>query len=296
MKSSEEARVDIPDEPLPASTSPLKWVIVIVLCILGPITWLGVFLLAEPLHESQAKLLIKYVVERTPEQSDIGRGAHRDGDSIVAAEVEILTSWDVAMHVAGQIGPERLVPGSPGGEDATVTAAKLILSGLEVERAPESSLLKLRFRCADPDLAVDTLEALIEGYFQKHLDIHRPDPGRLGMIAAEAERVRSKLRKIEDELLRRQEDPEADAAALQGLEAQYAKAREEDRLIQIALDKARIDESLDHSRIPSIAIVQRPSTPVLVREKSVVRRATILAIAGPVLGVLFSLVPMRRRA
>src|SRR4051794_25700823 len=63
-------------------------------------------------YQSQAKLLVRYVVERnaidkleTPIASPSSQTAF---ESILNSEVEILTSWDLATEVAQAVGIERL--------------------------------------------------------------------------------------------------------------------------------------------------------------------------------------------
>ena len=69
-----------------------------------------------PVYESQAKLLVRYVLERSAVDSDRGStnaaasSAASSNDRVIGAEIEILTSWDLAVQVAQAIGPKRLLP------------------------------------------------------------------------------------------------------------------------------------------------------------------------------------------
>ena len=105
-----------------------KWTIVFC-TLLGLAGAAAVFYRFPPAYQSQAKLLVRYVLERNgvdsidnttkPNQSSSGTG--KTTDSIIDAEVQILTSWDLAAQVAEAIGPKRL------GASSTAAAASSIV-------------------------------------------------------------------------------------------------------------------------------------------------------------------------
>jgi succinoglycan biosynthesis transport protein ExoP len=56
-----------------------------------------------PVYESQAKLMVRYLVEESPVDdvdSKINTTGNKVTDAVIRSEMEILTSWDVAMDVA----------------------------------------------------------------------------------------------------------------------------------------------------------------------------------------------------
>src|SRR5207245_4894201 len=65
-------------------------------------------------YESQAELLVRYVLESSvvdPIEAETAAAAsNTEGDRVIGAEIEILTSRDLAMQVAQAIGPQRLLP------------------------------------------------------------------------------------------------------------------------------------------------------------------------------------------
>src|SRR5215218_5724775 len=69
--------------------------------------WL-VYLFYTPLYESHAKLLVRYVVDRSP--IDPVDGAGRTSTNAIGSECEILTSRDLATQVAEALGAKRLLP------------------------------------------------------------------------------------------------------------------------------------------------------------------------------------------
>src|SRR5215467_7984463 len=106
-----------------------KWTIVFC-TLLGLGAAAAYYFLFPPTYQSNAKLLVRYVLERSgvdsidntakPNQSSSGTG--KTTDSIIDAEVQILTSWDLAVQVAEAIGPKRL------GASSNAAAASSILS------------------------------------------------------------------------------------------------------------------------------------------------------------------------
>src|SRR5207249_10697922 len=93
-----------------------KWTII--LCaLLGIIAAAAYYFLFPPVYESQAKLLVRYVLERSAVDPIDGTKptfpSGNDSDRVIGAEIEILTSWDLAMQVAQAIGPKRLLAPAP---------------------------------------------------------------------------------------------------------------------------------------------------------------------------------------
>ena len=87
---------------------------ILALALLGFLTAAAVYVFYPPLYESDAKLLVRYVLDRrTVDPSDNSTAStslEATADSIINSEVEILTSWDLAVQVAEAIGPKRLLP------------------------------------------------------------------------------------------------------------------------------------------------------------------------------------------
>src|SRR6266436_7611692 len=87
----------------------------IILCaVVGIIVAAAFYFFYPPAYESQAKLLVRYVLERSSVDPIEGASptfqSSNDSDRVIGAEIEILTSWDLAMQVAQAIGPKRLLP------------------------------------------------------------------------------------------------------------------------------------------------------------------------------------------
>jgi succinoglycan biosynthesis transport protein ExoP len=177
-----------------------KWKILI-MSALGFAAAATVFVTRKPLYQSQAKIAIKYVLQRggmDSHESEV-EASGRGGDQVVNTELEILRSGDLAKEVAEAIGPDRLLP--TVGEAANLNAAAgVVLGGLEVMPASRgSNVVYVTYRNEDPQLAVDVLQEVVKRYFNKHLEIHR-SVGAFDSVAQQVDEVRNRLRQTEDEL------------------------------------------------------------------------------------------------
>ncbi len=86
-----------------------KW-LVLSCSLLGIVAAILFYRFYPPIYESQAKLLVRYVVERSAVDSVDNNSVNssRNSDSAIASEAEIMSSWDLAVKVADVIGPQRL--------------------------------------------------------------------------------------------------------------------------------------------------------------------------------------------
>ena len=121
-------------------------------------------------------------------------------DNLISSEVEILTSWDLAMQVASTIGPERLLPNAQDGADLT-RAAEAIRKGLSVSSVRGTNIISASYRNADPKLATLVLKELVSRYFTKHLDVHR-SADAFNFVSQQSDQVRARLNQTEEELKR----------------------------------------------------------------------------------------------
>src|SRR6266516_8099651 len=98
---------------------------IMVCAALGIIAAAAVYFLYPPSYESQAKLLVWYVLERSgvdPVEAERACAAgSNEADRVIGTEIEILTSWDLAVQVADAVGAKRL--GAPSKEAAAGSIA-----------------------------------------------------------------------------------------------------------------------------------------------------------------------------
>jgi uncharacterized protein involved in exopolysaccharide biosynthesis/Mrp family chromosome partitioning ATPase len=188
---------------------------------LGIIAAAAFYFLYPPSYESQAKLLVRYVLERSgvdPVERANPAGAANDTDKVIGAEVEILTSWDLAVQVAQALGPQRLLPPAhdpfsrlvraiglqrllpPSGASATEgEAARSIASGLKVIANKGSNIIFISYENRNPEIATLVLQELLSRYFVKHLEVHR-SVGAFDFVAQQTDQVRGRLNQSEDAL------------------------------------------------------------------------------------------------
>jgi uncharacterized protein involved in exopolysaccharide biosynthesis/Mrp family chromosome partitioning ATPase len=194
-----------------------KWTII--LCALvGIIAAAAFYLFYPPVYESEAKLLVRYVVERSA--VDPIEGARSSGtsssetDKVIGAEIQILTSWDLAVQVAQAIGPRRLLPpttnllakvarriglNQPSATATETAAAGVVSSGLSAVCTKGRNIIFVSYKDRDPQLAPLVLQELLSRYFIKHLEVHR-SAGAFDFVTQQTDQVRARLNQTEDAL------------------------------------------------------------------------------------------------
>src|SRR5205809_244558 len=141
---------------------------------MGIIAAAAVYFIYPPSYQSQAKLLVRYVTERSAvdpvEAEKAAAASNNEADRVIGAEMEILTSWDLAVQVAQAIGPRRLLPTTR--EPTESAAARSIISGLKVISDKGSNIILVSYKNANPEMATLVLQELLSRYFVKHLEVH----------------------------------------------------------------------------------------------------------------------------
>ena len=162
----------------------------------------GVFYQLHPaLYRSQAKLFVRYVLERNlidPVESQSSGGESRTGNTVINSEVEILTSWDLALAAADTVGIERLA-GSNDNPHDKVNAASRIQHGLRARSSKGSNVIWLEYTDADRQLAVPVLESVVKLYFDKHLEVHR-SIGAFAFVSEQSKQIQARLDETEARL------------------------------------------------------------------------------------------------
>jgi polysaccharide biosynthesis transport protein len=153
----------------------------------------------------------------------------------MGSEVEILTSWDLAVQVADAIGAKRLLPGS---QVATqMDAAETVSAGLEVTLRKGSDIIFVSYRNPDPQLATLVLNELVNRYFEKHLEVHR-SAGAFDFVTQQADQVRARLNQTED--------------ALKALKAKAGIASSADSAASLSAEVVKIEDQF-HSEETDLA-------------------------------------------
>src|SRR6266446_5838154 len=171
----------------------------------GIVSAAAVFFFLPVPYESDARLLVRYVLERSgydPVDSISGTAATRGGtglttDGVIAAEVSILTSWDLSVQVAEALGPNRVLPNSKA--PSVMSAAAAINSGLSTTTAKGSNIIGVSYQNPKPEVATAVLNELVNRYFTKHLEVHR-SAGAFDFVSQQADQIRARLNQTEDAL------------------------------------------------------------------------------------------------
>jgi polysaccharide biosynthesis transport protein len=162
----------------------------------------GVYFFYPTVYESDARLLVRYVLERSGYDPVDGVSGQKGGtgltnDGIIAAEVSILTSWDLSVQVAEALGPNRVLPDVKA--PSVVQAAAAINSGLATTTAKNSNIIGVSYQNRKPEVATTVLNELVNRYFTKHLEVHR-SAGAFDFVSQQADQVRARLNQTEDAL------------------------------------------------------------------------------------------------
>ena len=220
--------------------------LILLLTLLGLLGAVAVYFFYPPEYVSQAKLLVRYVIERSGVDPTIDTAAARNAqlnDSVIASEVEIINSWDLAVQTAEAVGPKKLLPhaGNPTASEAAVQISR----GLAVNFEKGNNILFVSYKNRDPALAPVVLNELITRYFIKHLEVHR-SAGAFDFVTQQTDQVRAQLNQTEDALkpLREKAGIISLASGTAALDAELAKTQDElqDAEAQLAEQKARVQE------------------------------------------------------
>src|SRR5205823_6254737 len=174
------------------------------LALFGIVVAAGVYFFYPAVYESDARLLVRYVLERSgydPVDALQGQGTRVGSgltiDAVIAAEVSILTSWDLSVQVAEALGPNRVLPDSKA--PSVVAAAAAINSGLSTTTAKGSNIIGVSYQNPRPEVATTVLNELVTRYFTKHLEVHR-SAGAFDFVSQQSDQIRARLNQTEDAL------------------------------------------------------------------------------------------------
>ncbi len=176
-------------------------------------------LLRQPLYRSQMTILIN--LERTnPVVTTDPNMVQRTVPGITAEEInsemELLKTRDLLQEVvmvrrlylpngSSWWGRYKSWLGKIAGTTETpqnikvARAVSKLQSDLAVELIPKSTLIRVSYSSADPELSAKVLETLSDLYLKKHLAVRRP-PGTFDFFKEEADRYHRKLEEAERSL------------------------------------------------------------------------------------------------
>jgi polysaccharide biosynthesis transport protein len=213
----------------------------------GLIAAAAVYFILPPVYQSEAKLFVRYVVDKSAIDgldSQI-KTPNPQTDTLINSEVEILTSSDLARQVVEAIGVKRLMP--KGGNKATIdNATQSFLHGLDVSIVKGTNIISISFKSGSPKLPQPILQELVKRYFDKHLEVHR-STGAFSFVTKETEQLRKELDQTDAELkvLKDQAGIISLAESKSTLAAELGKCQE-------SLDTAESELAAQKSRVKEI--------------------------------------------
>ncbi|NJN05438.1 MAG: hypothetical protein HC814_02200, partial [Rhodobacteraceae bacterium] len=185
-----------------------KWKII--LTFVASVAAAAAFYFLKPAtYVSEAKILIRYILEtkapmRASDNAQI-KSLDSRADGIISAEVEIITSYDLAAQVVEAVGAEKILA-NISSDDPSVNAATVIRENLRVDVPKNSSILVLTFRHPDPTLVRPILTQIIETYRKRHEDLHR-GPGVLdSFLLGQVDQLRLRLGTTDEALKKLKEE------------------------------------------------------------------------------------------
>ena len=133
-------------------------------------------------YESQSVLLVKLGREFTsrPEVGgDSGRGFSVPPETIMRAEMSLITSRDLISTVIKNVGQEKIFPSLskaiPGSISSDDLAILFFQESLSVTNIQGSSMIQISFTHPDPYIAADVVNALVDALKVKHLEVFSTD-------------------------------------------------------------------------------------------------------------------------
>src|SRR5205809_1553533 len=202
--------------------------------LFGILAAAAVYFFYPTVYESDARLLVRYVLERSgfdPVDAMSGQGGKSGtgitNDGVIAAEVSIITSWDLSVQVAEALGPNRVLPDAKA--PTVVGAAAAINSGLGTITAKGSNIIGVSYQNRKPEVATTVLNELVNRYFTKHLEVHR-SAGAFDFVSQQSDQIRARLNQTED--------------ALKTLKAKAGVMSLQDSMTGLSAQSAHLDEQL----------------------------------------------------
>jgi polysaccharide biosynthesis transport protein len=256
-----------------------KWKI-LVLTVAGLLAAAIFYFVVPPAYESEGKLLVRYVMERSAVDgldSQI-KTPTPENHTLINSEVEILTSTDLIRQVAEAIGVSRFEPG-PVSEETTQKAIEAINRQLEVSVVKDTNIISVAFRSSDPTLPMPVVQELVKRYFDKHLAVHR-STGAFDFVRKETANLKQQLAQTEAEL----KEVKESAGIISLTEAKTDMATEigkteqdlDSAVADLAAQQARVKDLEKSLALPAAQANRAPGQPVtgdvLEQYKSLVAR------------------------
>ncbi|MBL9167552.1 MAG: hypothetical protein JNN07_07400 [Verrucomicrobiales bacterium] len=181
-----------------------RWKLILGFALLGIVASTCAFLVIKPVYTSEAKILVRFVMEKrsiSPTGSDATVvSPDRYGENVMSSEVEIFNSFDLALQVAQEFGPERILAKVGGGTNK-VAAAAVLKEGMVAINPKRSNIILVSFTHPDPEIVQPILTKFVAAYQEKHVEIHRQSGVLDDVLKRQREALRMSLTQTESALV-----------------------------------------------------------------------------------------------
>ena len=157
-------------------------------------------------YQSEMKFLITNERPEPVVSSDENTNAPSAPDviseEVLNSEVELMKSDDVLRRVLASVGrpsPSSISEWRHRKEMASPWQIENFRRHLQIEVIKKSDIIAVRYASADPQFAAKALQALANGYLDKHLQVHRP-AGEYDFFARQADQYQKALSDAEAKL------------------------------------------------------------------------------------------------
>ena len=162
-------------------------------------------------YTSEAKVFVRYGQDSMPINYNAGdrniQSTTPGAGDVINAEVEILTSLDVAKEAAETLPPDvisKLLPadavGKMNGAAITNVLAAMIQGGLDVETGSRNPVMHVFFKHKDPTVVQAVLTQVIESYFKKYRVVHQLGSVQDDNMTMTTDQLKSQLAQTEEDL------------------------------------------------------------------------------------------------
>jgi uncharacterized protein involved in exopolysaccharide biosynthesis len=175
-------------------------------------TLLGAWLL--PRYEGETKLLVMRqrvdpVLSPTPQENTFAVSALPVvTDEELRSQVELLTSYDLALQVVRAVHPEKRAKPSPFAfltawkkwfttpQEREASAVQQLMKDMDVDVAKGSNVIVVTYKNQDPAVIKDVLDKLVQFYTARHGQINRPS-GQYEFFQQQTQQYKARLDQAE---------------------------------------------------------------------------------------------------
>jgi uncharacterized protein involved in exopolysaccharide biosynthesis len=240
-----------------------KWKIIC--CgLVGLVLASAVYFLAPPAYQSEAKLLVRYVMERSAVDgldSQI-KTPTPDNQTLLNTEIQILYSSDLLRQVVEALGNNKLGLGPNTSMEAAIEA---VGRSLDVSVVKDTNVISVAYSSGNPSLPMPIVLELVKRYFDKHLEVHR-SIGAFKIVAQETDELKKRLAETEAELKESKESVGiiSLSEAKANLAAELGKTEQEldSATSDVAAQQARVNDLEKSLAVTATKGVETPVQPV----------------------------------